>query len=226
MLELCSTTFGTERARYIRQLQSGEWQVHSLKSDLVVTHQADYAEIAMAWAVGLSRFPIRVTRPRITDLDGGSVRPIAVTTYFGIPVLCGDHLVGVIELAGNVAGDLLRTLETVAVELERFGNRMIHDPSLRAPQQIDIECECWIDGGCWSHGRIEITSDEWRLLSEIGEPELLSSVADRVDCSDSELIDLVRSLVSRGVVSVRATTRVLPDPAEIDHNNDCVAAGD
>ena len=210
-LQKCAATFGTERARFLRHAPGGEWQVHSIQHDALRIHQADYAEIAMAWTVGLSRFPIRVMRPRVTEPDGGSVRPIAVTTYFGIPVLCADHFVGVIELAGNVSGDLVRTLETISDDLQRFGERLIHDPSLRAPQHIDLECECWLDGGCWASGEIWLTGDQWLVLSQLGDPEPLSSIAARLPFGDDELIELVRGLVRLGVVTVRAATRSLAD---------------
>lgn len=225
-LLLCARTFGTERARFIRQLSAEEWQVHSLKNDTLFNHRADYAEVSMAWAVGLSRFPIRKTRPRITDLEGGGVRPIAVTTYFGIPVLCGDHLVGVIELAGNIGGDLLRTLETLAADLDRFGKRLTHDPSLRAPQFIDLQSECWIDGGCWASGEIDLSPDEWKLLSEIGAPEPVAAIAARVDFPDERVLELIRMLVGRGVVTVRASTRALAEFTESHAGQDCIAAGD
>jgi hypothetical protein len=225
-LQTCAATFGTERARFLRQVPGGEWQVHSIQQDMLVTHRADYAEIGMAWAVGLSRFPIRVMRPRVTNPDGGNVRPIAVTTYFGIPVLCADHFVGVIELAGNVSGDLVRTLETISGDLERFGNRLVHDPSLRAPQHIDMECECWIDGGCWTSGEIDLSSDEWRVVWEVGNFASLPGIAERLSISEEELVCLVRGLVSKGVMTVRAATRSLVEHDDIFHQQIGMAAGD
>lgn len=225
-LMLCVQAFGTERARFIRQLTDGAWQVHALKNDALFSHRADYAEVSMAWAVGLSRFPIRVNRPRITDLGGGSVRPIAVTTYFGIPVICGDHLVGVIELAGNIGGELLRTLDTLAADLNRFGKQLTHDPSLRATQFVDLESECWIAGGCWVSGDVELSADEWAVVVEISEPEPLRAVLSRVDLDEERFLDTVRRLVGCGVVALRASTRALSEHTGISAEHDCVAACD
>jgi hypothetical protein len=224
VLKLCASAFETDRARFIRQLSTGDWQVYSIQRDFLRTHQADYAEISMAWAVGLSRIPARLSRPRVTQPDGEGIRPIAVTSYVGIPVLCRDHFVGVIELAGNVKGDLERTIERLSGPLERFGNRLTHDPSLRATQLIDLDVECWLDGGCWSSGSIDLDADEWALLAAMDCPAPLRRVVDRLPFTSERSIDVVRSLVARGVVSVRASTRPLVDAQEPDDMYNAVAA--
>lgn len=214
VLTLCADTFATSRARFIRELPGGEWQVYSMKGDSLFTHMADYAEIGMAWAVGLSRFPMRVTRPRITAPDGSAVRPIAVTSYFGIPILCADHFVGVIELAGNISNDLERTLERLRATLQNFGTMLTHDPSLRLPQLIDMECECWLDGGSWTRPRIELDSDEWVLVAALREPTLLRALVEDMPFTEERLVEMVRSLVGRGMLSVRASTRSLAENSE------------
>ena len=228
MLARCARTFGTERARFIRQLPGSRWQVHAIQHQdgPLITHFADHAEIAMAWAVELSRFPMRVTRPRVTQPDGSGVRPIAVSSYFGIPVLCGDHFVGVIELAGNVSGELERALETLRVDLQMFGNRLTHDSSIRATQHVDPECECWLDGGYWSRSTCDVTSEEWRFLAQLGEPSQLQSVADRLSISGEEAVNLARALLGRGLVLVRASTRPLEEPAMSGDGSVETAAGD
>ena len=214
----CAETFATNRARFIRELPNGEWQVYSMKGESLFTHMADYAEIGMAWAVGLSRFPMRVTRPRITAPDGSAVRPIAVTSYFGIPILCADHFVGVIELAGSIGNDLERTLDRLRDTLQHFGTMLTHDPSLRLPQLVDMECECWLDGGSWTHPTIELDADEWTLLAALCEPPTLRALAEHLPFTDERLIQIVRSLVRRGMLSVRAATRSLAESTERPHS--------
>ena len=204
-----TSTFGTERARFVRRMPAGDWQVHTLQNGTLSTHPADHAEIAMAWMVGLSRFPIRVTRPRVTQPDGGGVRPIAVTSYLGIPVLCGDHLVGIVELAGSVKADLERTLERLSADLTLFGKRLTHDPAIRASQQIDLDVDCRLDGGFWSTEDLDLDADQWAVVRAIGRRALLREVLEVTHLSEERLIETTRALVARGIVSVRASTRVL-----------------
>lgn len=208
-LSHCAATFGTERSRFVRHTEGGEWIVHTLQQHTIITHQADQAEIAMAWTVGLSRFPTRVTRPRVTFADGSGMRPIAVTSYFGIPILCQDHFVGVIELAGNVSGDLERTLDVLTVELTRFGDRLTHDPALRGEQHIDLDVACELDGGFWSPNEVSLSDDEWAVLSTMGAPVALSEIVPGVSLTEEQLLAVTQALIARGLVTARARTRVL-----------------
>lgn len=208
-LAQCAEAFGTERARFMRQGPDGEWIVHSLHQGSMTSHTADQAEVAMAWMVGLSRFPIRVTRPRVTQLDGSGTRPIAMTGYLGIPILCQNQFAGVIELAGSVTGDLERTLDRLGETLARLGYRLIHDPSVRAAQHVDLDVECGLAGGFWSPNEITLEEDEWAVLSVMGPSAPLHEIAARVPLPDDQLIEVIHSLVSRGLVSVRASTRIL-----------------
>lgn len=209
ILTRCATAFGTERARFLRQVHMAGWHVHTMQHGALTTHTADYAEIAMAWMVGLSRFPIRVTRPRVTLPDGSGVRPIAVTSYFGIPVLCQDHFVGVIELAGNVKGDLERTLGLIADDLARFGERMTHDPAARPPALVDLDTECRLDGGCWYAGTVSLDNDQWSVVSALKEPLFVRDLIQQVPLEAERIVDVVHSLTSLGLISVRAATHVL-----------------
>lgn len=210
-LRQCAATFGIERARFMRQLPAGEWVVHTLHQDSMTSHTADQAEIAMAWMVGLSRFPIRVTRPRVTQPDGSGIRPIAMTSYLGIPVLCQNRFAGVIELAGSFKGNLERTLDLLSETLVRLGYCLIHDPSIRGSQHIDLDVECGLDGGFWSPNEITLGAEEWTVLSAMGPPTVLRDVASTLPYSDGDLIDVVQGLVSRGLVSVRAAPRTLSE---------------
>ena len=213
-LRQCATMFGTQRARFMRQLPDGDWTVHTLHQGSATSHIADQAEIAMAWMVGLSRFPIRVTRPRVTQPDGSGVRPIALTSYLGIPVLCQNHFAGVIELAGSTKGDLERTLDLLSETLVCLGYRLTHDPAVRASQHIDLDVECGLDGGFWSPNEITLDAEEWAVLSVLGSPAVLRDVAASLSYPDGRLIDVVHSLVSRGLVSARATIRTLSEESD------------
>lgn len=225
-LSQCATAFGTDRARFIRQTADGEWVVYTLHQDSVSSHSADQAEIAMAWLVGLSRFPIRVTRPRVTYPDGSGIRPIAVTSYVGIPILCQNHFAGVIELAGSDTNDLERVLARLSDSLALLGYCLVHDPALRAPQHIDLDVECGLGGGFWSQNEMVLTPDEWSVLSLIGSPIVLRDAVSSLTLSDGRLIDVIRVLVSRGLVSVRASTDPLTDASDTRRPSSRIVRGD
>lgn len=208
-LTQCAAAFGTQRARFMRQSPDGEWVVHRLHQGSVTLHIADQAEVAMAWMVGLSCVPIRATRPRVTQPDGGGTRPISMSGYLGIPILCQNQFAGVIELAGSITDDLERTLDGLSETLTRLGYRLTHDPSIRAAQHVDLDVECGLDGGFWSPNAMMLEPDEWAVLSVMGSPASLREIAGRVSLPDDRLIDVIHALVSRGLVSVRASTRTL-----------------
>lgn len=203
VLRQCASTFGIQRARFLRQTAGGSWQVHALQQEALVSHMADYAESAMGWTVALSRFPLRVTRPRITSPTGEQVRPIAVTTYLGIPVLCGDLLVGVIELAGRIDGDPAQQVDALSGIIADLGNRLVHDPQLQPLPVVSLDSECRLDGGNWSGGEIELSPREWEVVSAIAGSESLSALADRLDLSPHEVVATVNDLAVRGLVALQ-----------------------
>ncbi len=209
VLDQCATAFGIERARFTRQLVGGAWTVHTLQHGMVTSHTADQAEIAMAWMVGLSRFPIRVTRPRVAQPDGSGIRPIAISNYLGIPVVCQNHFAGVIELAGSIQGDLERALDRLGETLDRFGYRLTYDPSIRAQQHIDMDVECGLSGGFWNPNRINLTDDEWSVLAVMGAPAPLRDLSGKLSLTSEQLVEVTRSLVARGLITTRASTRPL-----------------
>lgn len=213
-LSRCSTAFGTDRARFMRQTAGDGWTVHTLHQGSVTSHPADQAEIAMAWLVGLSRSSVRVTRPRVILPDGGGVRPISTTSYLGVPVVCQNHFAGVIELSGSDVDDLDRVLGRLDDTLASLGYCLIHDPAIRAPRHIDLDAKCRLDGGFWSRSEVTLDADEWSVLSLVGSSTSLRDAVASLTLSEERLIDVVHSIVSRGLVSVRATTR------EISHADD------
>lgn len=202
-LDECAATFGTQRARFLRHLANGTWQVYAIQQGKLTTHAADYAEASMAWAVALSRFPVRASRPRVSSPDGSNVRPIAVTTYFGIPVLCGDQIAGVIELGGQIDGDPGDHGEAMAERLAIFGTRLLHDPGLRTRgEQTEPACECRIAGGNWFSGQVELSDDEWTFLVALNGTESLTAIAERAGMDIAAAGVVAASLAARGIVEL------------------------
>src|SRR5690242_7017014 len=52
-LAWCATLFGVDSARMVRPLAFGRWAVVTWRQDGVLAYAADYAEVSMAWLVGL-----------------------------------------------------------------------------------------------------------------------------------------------------------------------------
>lgn len=201
VLRQSASTFGIQRARFLRQTAEGVWQVHAMQQDKLITHTADYAESAMGWTVALSRFPLRVTRPRITSPSGENVRPIAVTNYLGIPVLCGDLVVGVIELAGRMDGDPAQQVDSLAGIIADLGLRLAHNPQFQPQPELDLSSECHLDGGTWVDGDIYLSENDWTVVSALAGGEPLSTLAARLDLSEDDLLTTVCDLASRGLIT-------------------------
>lgn len=221
MLTWCSQQFGTPRPRFVRLLTEDSWIVQTVVQDKVVVQPADWAEIAMTWTVGLSRRPLRVTRPRVSAVGSDGLRPIAVTNYIGIPVLCRDQLVGVIEMAGQILPDVELALARAEERLSRFAERLIHDASLRAEALITADTECEIAGGLATVDRIVLTPEEWDFVSVLDVPMRLEDLAAKSGIDEERLPEIARSLVRRGLIALRTPTRLLTstlDFAPDDHD--------
>lgn len=208
-LEWCSEVFGTPRARFVRRYPDGSWMVHSVVQGKLVGQAADRAEIAMAWMVGLTRHPLRVTRPRVTTFDGAGVRPIAVTNYLGIPIICRDEFMGVIEAAGNVKPEADMLLPLAEKRLQAFAERLVHDPALRFDPLVDADTLCELGGGSPNLHTINLTGRELALLDALDGPLRLGDLAAHTGYSVAEVLDIAHGLVSRSLVSLRAPTRLL-----------------
>ncbi|HUH06543.1 MAG TPA: GAF domain-containing protein, partial [Egibacteraceae bacterium] len=117
-LDWCAELFRSQRARFVRPTESGGWIVYTRQNNVLSTHEADYAEAAMARAVGLGRHPLVVTRPRVTRPGTTDLRPISVSSYLGIPLISQDRLVGVIECAGEARPDIEAALQVALPRLE------------------------------------------------------------------------------------------------------------
>lgn len=199
----CADLFGASRARFIRPMPSGDWVIYTRQQESVLTHMADWAEIAMAYTVGLSRQPIVVNRPRISRIDGSGLRPIALKTYLGIPVICQDRLVGVVEFAGDVRPDIDSALYSAMPRLANAGERLIFDPGLeRRPQAIGPDTRISLTAAVWSRGDITITPEELSLLAAITGPTTVASAASIANLDIERAIELASGMLNRGLVQI------------------------
>lgn len=209
MLTWCSQQFGTPRPRFVRLLTEDSWIVQTIVQDKIVVQPADWAEIAMTWTVGLSRRPLRVTRPRVSMVGTDGLRPIAVTNYIGIPVLCRDQLVGVIEMAGQILPDVELALARAEERLSRFAERLVHDASLRAEPLMTADTECELAGGFATVDRIVLAPEEWDFVIALDGPMRLADIAERAGIDEDRVSDVARSLVRRGLIAARTPTHML-----------------
>lgn len=215
MLAWCAQQFGTPRPRFVRLLTEDTWIVQTVVQDKIVVQPADWAEIAMTWTVGLSRRPLRVTRPRVSIVGTDGLRPIAVTNYIGIPVLCRDQLVGVIEMAGQILPDIEPALARAEERLSRFAERLVHDASLRAEPLMTADTECELAGGFATVDRIVLTPEEWDFVIALNGPMRLEDLADRAGIDEERVSEVARSLVRRGLIALRTPTRLLTSSLDI-----------
>jgi len=199
-LNWCAELFGASRARFIRPLESGAWIVYTRQNASILTHLADEAEIAMAYTVGLSRQPLVVTRPRISRIDGSGLRPIALKSYLGIPIICQDRLVGVIEFAGDVRSDMESALYSAAPRLANAGTRLLFDPGLQRRPSVTADTVVQLAGGIWSRGDIVITPAEFHFLAAITDHMTVASAAEAADIEIDEAVARAGELIDRGLL--------------------------
>jgi hypothetical protein len=203
-LNWCAELFGATRARFIRPLESGAWIVYTRQKDAasILTHMADQAEVAMAYTVGLGRQPLVVNRPRIARIDGSGLRPIALKTYLGIPVVCQDRLVGVVEFAGDVRTDVEAALYSAMPRLASAGERLLFDPGLDRRSTITSETRITLAGAVWARGDIVITAEEMTFLSAVTGPKTVAAVASVTDLDSDRAIALATDLTERGLIAI------------------------
>jgi GAF domain-containing protein len=206
-LDWCASHFGTARARFLRPLASGGWSVFTRQHDTLAQHDADEAEAAMAWNVGLSRQPLLVTRPRVSHLDGSGLRPIALTSYLGIPVVVQDRLVGVVECAGDVRSDIESALYTALPRLARFGSRLLYDPALQPRPAITPETIITANSEVWSSAPLTLTASELSLLMALDGTLSAATVAEAAGLDTDRALSLIETLLERGLVAVSGTSR-------------------
>ena len=207
-LAWCAELFGATRARFIRPLESGAWIVYTRRKEAesILTHMADQAEIAMAYTVGLSKQPLVVTRPRISKADGSGLRPIALKTYLGIPIVCQDRLIGVVEFAGDVRPDMESALYSAAPRLTNVGERLLFDPGLRRKRgAIAPETAIALAGGVWARGDITLSAEELTFLAAVNGQTTVASAATTANLDPARAVALVDELIERGLLT--AVTR-------------------
>ena len=204
-LEWCSELFGASRARFIRPLESGPWVVYTRQKDKpsVLTHMADQAEIAMAYMVGLGKQPLVVTRPRISNSDGSGLRPIALKSYLGIPIVCQDRLVGVIEFAGDIRPDMESALYSAAPRLANVGERLLFDPALhRRREPVTPDTSVVLAGSVWSRGDVVINPEEMTFLAAIAGQTTIASVTSAANLDPGRAIAIAGELIDRGLIAI------------------------
>lgn len=222
-LEWFASELGTKRARFVRLLPTGVWIVQTVVQGKIVAQPADRAEIAMAWSVGLSRDIYSASRPRVMTFDGGGIRPIAVTTYIAIPVLCQQGLAGVIEAAGELKPGAERIARAANERLADFATRLMFDPGLRSEPRITMDTECDITAGLSSNNFTHLSAAEWEFVGILVSPKKLGDISEELDWSEQKVINMARELVARGVITLRtptgvlmtSTTSLLKDPSEL-----------
>jgi hypothetical protein len=163
----------------------------------------------MAWAVALSREVFVASRPRVTTFDGSGIRPIAVTSYIGIPVLCQQGLAGVIEAAGELRPEAERNARHALERLEAFATRLVFDPGLRAAPRVTATTECELSANLGATGRGRLSSLEWRFVSAVRDAMTIGELAEATGLDEELACDLARGLVSRGFITLRTPTGVL-----------------
>jgi GAF domain-containing protein len=206
-LDWCASLFGTTRARFIRPLATGGWCVYTRQHDTLALHQADEAEAAMAWNVGLSRQPLLVTRPRVSRLDGSGLRPIALTSYLGIPLVVQDRLVGVIECAGDVRPDIESALYTALPRLAEAGARLLYDPALQRQPAIALDTRVALNSAVWTSDSFALSPAELALLAQLSEPATIALAATAAGLEPDEALGLIEGLLGRGLL------QALPPPS-------------
>ncbi|HLT18608.1 MAG TPA: hypothetical protein VKZ96_04045 [Thermomicrobiales bacterium] len=208
-LDWIAGELGAKRPRFVRLLPSGIWIVQTVVQGKIVAQAADRAEIAMAWTVALGREVYSAARPRVTTFDGSGIRPIAVTSYIGIPVTCQEGIAGVIEAAGELRPDAERNARAAGGRLGEFATRLMFDPGLRAAPRITLETECEISSGLGTPSYGVLSRDEWNFLTNLHGAMTLQELADAAGFDGEQVIDLARALASRGLITLRTPTGVL-----------------
>jgi hypothetical protein len=196
--------FGTRSARLLRPLASGGWLVTTHRRNGMLTYQADEFEVAMAWMVALGRLPLTVTRPRVTQRDGTGVRPISAKTYLGLPLICQDDLVGVIELAGELQQDPDQMMQQAQARLSSLACRLVHDPELDdAEPELSLTMRVSLGGGIWCLGDVVLTTDDVRFLSVVQSLTILDDVREQSGLGAEVTLEIARALLRRGLIELQ-----------------------
>jgi GAF domain-containing protein len=201
-LAWCAALFGVESARMVRPLPAGRWAIVTWRRNGVLAYAADHAEVSMAWLVGLNRAPLVVNRPRVAQLDGGNMRPISTKTYVGLPLMCQDQLIGVIEVAGDLKIDIDSAVQRAQPRLALVAQRIVHDPLLRPAPLVMPETRCALDGGMAFGGDIVLTPDEQRFLSALRGVMSVAAASAAAGLEVRDALPIAAGLVARGLVAI------------------------
>lgn len=217
MLRRCLHLFDVHHARFVRPLDADAWLVHTRRGDTMLTHVADHAEIAMAWMVGLGRQPLLVNRPRVSATDGTHLRPISARRYLGIPVVCQDRLVGVLEWSGDLSPSIEGTLFASLAWLKDIAERLVFDPALDVRGSLTAETMC-LPGQRILHGRsVDVQPDEWLLLLTLESGCTLAELSERLDTPLDALTPRAEALAQRGLLELVDPRDAAPTTADRSH---------
>lgn len=197
----CAEQFASNRVRFVRPTSSGGWSVHTLRNGSVTTHEADYAEAAMAYTVSLGRHPLLVGWPRVGRVGTNELRPITVHSYLGIPLICQDRLAGVIESAGEARPELEMALLSALPRLEQIGERLLYDPSLVRRAAVDADSVCVLSSASWSNGAVTLTGAQLAFLAAIDGATTVAAAAAAAGIEIEAALAMTRSLIEQGLIT-------------------------
>jgi GAF domain-containing protein len=201
-LAWCAEVFQARRVRFLRPRDAHGWTVYTRYGDSLSTHEADYAEAAMARTVGLGRQPLVVTRPRVSRPGTDNLRPISVSSYLGIPLICQDQLAGVIECAGGETSAVEAALRSALPHLDLAGQRLLFDPALRGVPEVTAGTQCVLGGGVRLGGTVTLSADELAFVSAIDGATTVAVAAAAASLTVDAARAMATSLIARGLLEV------------------------
>ena len=95
----------------------------------------------------------------------------------------------------------------VQERLRAFAERLVHDPTLRLDPAVDADTLCGLAGGMQPARMINLSGPELALLSALNGPTPLGELAAATGLAVADVVAIVRELVSRNLVTLRAPVR-------------------
>ncbi|RIK43644.1 MAG: hypothetical protein DCC58_09325 [Chloroflexi bacterium] len=194
--------FGAHAARFVRPTASGGWLVVTWMNDAISVHPADAAEAAMAWMVALGRTHLLVGKPRVASLEDRGLRPIAARNYLGLPVICQDRVLGVIEVAGELRPDVAAAAAAAQDDINRFALRLGYDPSLQPLQALAPESRVVLSSGAWIDPQVTVSADALRFAAALVGDATIEDVAASTGMCLDRCLDIARDLARLGLIDI------------------------
>jgi hypothetical protein len=194
--------FGANASRFVRPTNSGAWLVVTWMNESISVHQADPAECAMAWMVALGRQRLLVSKPRVSAPEGGDVRPISARNYLGVPVICHDRILGVIEVAGDLRSDIESAASAAQVNVDHFALRLAFDTALQTPPAVEAATIVSLGPGIWLTDEASISQDELRFAAAVTDTRTIAEIAAAIGLNIERAVKIACSLERRGLIEV------------------------